>query len=185
MEAAEMLVSLLDYKSLESLTSIAPFSTDIPTYHIMTLGNWNGLDGQYGQVVGVILLFSWSRSAQGDHGVWVVGIVTVVRVVFYSGSAGWSLFSIFWMVRWSGKLGWLGQFIWLIGWMVSVVKLVKWLGCWNQVVRVIYQKLDRMEIVSWGMNAILQKIKQNRYNLFTSRFSHPVMFMHWWLIVTV
>ena len=38
-----MLVSLLDYKSLESLTSIAPSTTDIPTYHIMTLGNWNGL----------------------------------------------------------------------------------------------------------------------------------------------
>ena len=37
MEAAEMLVSLLDYKSLESLTSIAPSTTDIPTYHIMTL----------------------------------------------------------------------------------------------------------------------------------------------------
>ena len=47
----------------------APFTTDKPTYHIMTLGNWNGLGGQYGQVVGVILLFSWSRSAQGDHGV--------------------------------------------------------------------------------------------------------------------
>ena len=61
-----MLVSLLDYKSL---TSIAQFTTDIPTYHIMTLGNWNGLGGQYGQVVGVNLLFSWSRSAQGDHGV--------------------------------------------------------------------------------------------------------------------
>ena len=56
--------------------------------------------------------------------------------------------SMFWVVRWSGKLGWLGQFIWLIGWMVSVVKLVKWLGCWNQVVRMIYQILDRMEIVS-------------------------------------
>ena len=26
--------------------------------------------------------------------------------------------------------------------------LVKWLGCWNQVVRMIYQILDRMEIVS-------------------------------------
>ena len=77
----------------------------------------------------------------------MVGIVTVVRVVFYSGSAGWSLVSIFWMVMWSGKLGRLGQFIWLIGWMVSVVKLVKWLGCWNQVVRMIYQILDRMEIV--------------------------------------
>ena len=64
-----MLVSLLDYKSLESLTSIAPFTTNIPTYHIMTLGNWNGLGGQYGRVVGVTLLFSWSRSAQGDHGV--------------------------------------------------------------------------------------------------------------------
>ena len=64
-----MLVSLLDYKSLESLTSIAPFTTIIPTYHIMTLGNWNGLGCQYGQLVGVILLFSWSRSAQGNHGV--------------------------------------------------------------------------------------------------------------------
>ena len=65
-----MLVSLLDYKPLESLTSIAPSTTDIPTNHIMTLGNWNGLGGQYGQqVVGVILLFSWSRSAQGDHSV--------------------------------------------------------------------------------------------------------------------
>ena len=62
-----MLVSLLDYKSLESLASIAPFTTDLPTYHIMTLGNWNDLGGQYGQVVGVTLLFSWSRSAQGDH----------------------------------------------------------------------------------------------------------------------
>ena len=61
----------------------------------------------------------------------------VVRVVFYSGSAGWSLDSIFWMVMWSGKLGRLGQFIWLIGWMVSVVKLVKWFGCWNQVVKMI------------------------------------------------
>ena len=48
-----MLVSLLDYKSLESLTSIAPFTTNIPTYHTMTLDNWNGLGGQYGQVVGV------------------------------------------------------------------------------------------------------------------------------------
>ena len=55
--------------------------------------------------------------------------------------------SMFWVARWSGKIGWLGQFIWLFGWMVSVVKLVKWLGCWNQVVRMIYQILDRMEIV--------------------------------------
>ena len=38
-----MLVSLLDYKSLESLTSIAPFTTNLPTYHIMTQGSWNGL----------------------------------------------------------------------------------------------------------------------------------------------
>ena len=86
------------------------------------MGNWNGLGGQYGQVVGVIFLFSWSRSAQSDHGVWVVVIVTDVRVVFNSGSAGWSLISMFWIVRWSGKLGWLRQFMWLIGWMVSVVK---------------------------------------------------------------
>ena len=48
----------------------------------------------------------------------------------------------------SGKIGWLGQFIWLFGWMVSVVKLVKWLGCWNQVVRMLYQMLDKTEIVS-------------------------------------
>ena len=75
-------------------------------------------------------------------------IVTDVKVVFNSGSAGWSLISMFWIVRWSGKLGWLRQFMWLIGWMVSVVKLVKWLGCSNQVVKMIYQILDRMEIVS-------------------------------------
>ena len=53
-----MPATLLDYKSLESLTSIAPFTTDVPTYHILTLCNWNGLGGQYGQLVGVILLFS-------------------------------------------------------------------------------------------------------------------------------
>ena len=40
--------------------------------------------------------------------------------------------SMFWVVRWSGKIGWLGQFIWLFGWMVSEDKLVKWLGCWKQ-----------------------------------------------------
>ena len=28
-----------------------------------------GWVGQHGQVVGVILLFNWSMSAQGDHGV--------------------------------------------------------------------------------------------------------------------
>ena len=43
-----MLVSLIDYKSLESFKSIAPFTTNtyIPTYHIMTLGNWIGLGGE-------------------------------------------------------------------------------------------------------------------------------------------
>ena len=46
-----------------------------------------------------------------------------------------------------GNCNGLGQFIWLIGWMVSVVKLVKMLGCWNQVVRMIYQILDKMEIL--------------------------------------
>ena len=46
-----------------------------------------------------------------------------------------------------GNCNGLGQFIWLIGWMVSVVKLVKMLGCWNQVVRMIYQILDEMEIL--------------------------------------
>ena len=50
----------------------------------------------------------------------------VVRVVFFSGSAGWSLVSIFWMVRWSGKLGWLGQFLvdWLNGRCVKVGQVV-------------------------------------------------------------
>ena len=77
-------------------------------------------------------------------------MVTVVRVVFYLEfkQVGHCSVSMFWVERWSGKLGWLGQFIWMIGWMVSVVKLVKWLGCWNQEVRMIYQILDRMEIVS-------------------------------------
>ena len=120
-------------------------------------------------------MFKWlgwlgCSDGQVDHGVWVVGMVTFVRVVFHSGSVGWSLISIIWVVRWSRKLGWLGQFIWLIGWMVSMVKLVKWLGCWNHVVRMVHQILDKMEIVSWGMNAIMQKIKQIWYNSFTNRF---------------
>ena len=103
-----------------------------------------GWGGQHGQVVVVILLFSWSRSAQGDNGVWQVGMVTVVRVVFCSGSAGWSLVSMFWVVRWSGELGRLGQFIWLIGW------LVKWLGCWNQVVKFIkYWIKWRLHLEVW------------------------------------
>ena len=42
-------------------------------------------------------------------------MVTIVRVVFYSWSAGWLLVSMFWVVRWSGMLGWLGQFDWLDG----------------------------------------------------------------------
>ena len=58
-----MLVSLLDYKSLESLTSIAPSTIDITTYHIMTLGNWNGLGWSvwpsgWGDYI-VQLLFEW------------------------------------------------------------------------------------------------------------------------------
>ena len=47
-----------------------PFTTDIPTYQIITLGNWTGLGGQRGQVVEVILLFSWSRSAQVSGQSW-------------------------------------------------------------------------------------------------------------------
>ena len=73
-------------------------------------------------------MFSWSGR--------VVGMVTDVRVVFCSGSAGCSLVRMFRMVWWSGKLGWLVQFIWLISLIVSVV-LVKWLECWHQVVRMI------------------------------------------------
>ena len=66
----------------------------------------------------------------------MVGMVTDVRVVFCSGPAGCSLVRMFRMVWWSGKLGWLVQFIWLISLIVSVV-LVKWLECWHQVVRMI------------------------------------------------
>ena len=73
-------------------------------------------------------MFSWSGR--------VVGMVTDVRVVFCSGPAGCSLVRMFRMVWWSGKLGWLVQFIWLISLIVSVV-LVKWLECWHQVVRMI------------------------------------------------
>ena len=32
--------------------------------------------------------------------------------------------------------------------LLRVGRLVKWLECWNQVVRMIYQILDKMEIVS-------------------------------------
>ena len=46
-----MPASLLDYKSLESLTSIVPSTIDITTYHIMTLGNWNG--------VGLVSMVKW------------------------------------------------------------------------------------------------------------------------------
>ena len=46
------------------------------------------------------------------------------------------------------------------------------------------QILDKMEILSWGMNAIMKKIKENRYNFFTNRFFYPVMLMRRWLIVT-
>ena len=76
-------------------------------------------------------------------------MVWIVRVVFYSGPAGWSLESIFWMIRWSGKLGWLGQFICLIGWMVNVVKLVKWLGCWNEVVYASVTDCHCLKLIVW------------------------------------
>ena len=57
-----MLVILLDYKSLDRVINFhCAVSHDIPTYHIMTLGNWNGLGCQYGQVVGVILSFKIKR----------------------------------------------------------------------------------------------------------------------------
>ena len=57
--------------------------------------------------------------------------------------------SMFWVVRWSGKLGWLGQFICLIGWMVNVVKLVKWLGCWNQVVYASVTDCHCLKLIVW------------------------------------
>ena len=41
--------------------------------------------------------------------------------------------------------------VYLVDWLdglVSVVKLVKWLGCWNHVVRMVHQILDKMEMVS-------------------------------------
>ena len=53
----------VSFKSLESLTSIAPSTIDITTYHIMTLGNWNGLgwsvwSSGWGDYV-VQLVFEW------------------------------------------------------------------------------------------------------------------------------
>ena len=130
----------MSFKSLESLTSIAPSTIDITTYHIMTLGNWNGLGWSV-----------WS-SGWGDYVVQLVlewlGWSWLSEFYFTQGKqVGHCSVSMFWVERWSGKLRWLGQLIWLFGWMVSVVKLVKWLGCWNQVVRMIYQILDKMEIL--------------------------------------
>ena len=89
-----MLVSLLDYKSLSRVINFY-----CAVYYRYTDLSYKGLwaTGMVWVVsmvkwmVGVILLFSWSRLAQSDHGVSVVGIVPVVRVVLYSGSAGWSL----------------------------------------------------------------------------------------------
>ena len=60
-----MPASLLDYKSLESLTSIAPSTTDLPTYHIMTLSNWN------------VLRWSVWSSARGDFVVQLVEVSSV------------------------------------------------------------------------------------------------------------
>ena len=60
-----MLVSLLDYKSLESLTSIAPFTTDIPTYHIKDSGQlewfgWSVWSSGWGDfVVQLVEVFEW------------------------------------------------------------------------------------------------------------------------------
>ena len=77
LEVAEMLVSLVKYKSLESLNSIGPSTTDIPTYHIMTLGNWNGLgwlvwSSGWGdfvvQLVEVSSGRSWCLSGWDGHG---------------------------------------------------------------------------------------------------------------------
>ena len=59
--------------------------------------------------------------------------------------------SIFWVVRWSGKLGWLGQLIWFFGWVVTgqcgqVGQLVGMLESSSQ--DDIYQILDKTKIVS-------------------------------------
>ena len=72
-----MPASLLDYKSLESLTSIAPSTTDIPTYHIMTLDNLNGLgwsvwSSGWGDLVVKLVKVSsersWRLSGWDGHG---------------------------------------------------------------------------------------------------------------------
>ena len=97
-----------------------------------------GLDGQYGQVVGVIMLCNWCLSGWDGHGCQSCVLLRVGRLV-----TGQYILDD----KVVGKARLVGQFIWLIGWMVSVVKLVKWLGCWNQVVRMIYQILDKMEIL--------------------------------------
>ena len=69
MELTEILVSLLDYKSLESLTSIALSTNDILTYHILTLGNWNALGWSVWSSGWGDFVVQLVRSGQGDYGV--------------------------------------------------------------------------------------------------------------------
>ena len=85
-----MLVSLLDYKSLESLTSIAPFTTDIPTYHIKDSGQlewfgwsvWSsGLGDFVVQLVEVSSGRSWCLSGWDCHGCQSCVLLRVGRLV--------------------------------------------------------------------------------------------------------
>ena len=85
-----MLVSLLDYKSLESLTSIAPFTTDIPTYHIKDSGQlewfgWSVWSSGWGdfvvQLVEVSSGRSWCLSGWDCHGCQSCVLLRVGRLV--------------------------------------------------------------------------------------------------------
>ena len=85
-----MLVSLLDYKSLESLTSIAPFTTDIPTYHIKDSGQlewfgWSVWSSGWGDFVVQLVEVSSGRSRRLSgwdcHGCQSCVLLRVVRLV--------------------------------------------------------------------------------------------------------
>ena len=87
-----MPASLLDYKSLESLTSIAPFTTDIPTYHIKDSGQlewfgwyWSVWSSGWGdfvvQLVEVSSRRSWCFSGWDCHGCQSCVLLRVSRLV--------------------------------------------------------------------------------------------------------
>ena len=85
-----MPASLLDYKSLESLICIAPFTTDIPTYHIKDSGQlewfgWSVWSSGWGdfvvQLVEVSSGRSWCLSGLDCHGCQSCVFLRVGRLV--------------------------------------------------------------------------------------------------------